>query len=135
MPKAAAMADFSGPSLDCVGHRDMYAARLPGIALSTRSTGARQMAPKPLATAFAIDILIDGLVANRETSQAMATNVSSYLFGRPGGRQTVRDVSRQLGIASDFRATHPATHRSEEHTSELQSLMRNSSAVFCLNKK
>src|SRR3546814_6491124 len=28
-----------------------------------------------------------------------------------------------------------ACHRSEEHTSELQSLMRNSSAVFCLNKK
>src|SRR3546814_17559629 len=25
--------------------------------------------------------------------------------------------------------------RSEEHTSELQSLMRNSNAVFCLNKK
>src|SRR3546814_9697910 len=82
MPKAAAMADFSGPSLDCVGHRDMYAARLPGIALSTRSTGARQMAPKPLATAFAIDIL-----------------------------------------------------RSEEQTSELQSLIRISYAVFCLKKK
>src|SRR3546814_8330078 len=29
--------------------------------------------------------------------------------------------------------THPAT-RSEEHTSELQSLMRNSYAVFCLKK-
>src|SRR3546814_6178937 len=28
-----------------------------------------------------------------------------------------------------------AFERSEEHTSELQSLMRNSSAVFCLNKK
>src|SRR3546814_11719808 len=40
----------------------------------------------------------------------MASNVSSYLFGRPGCRQTVRDVSRQLVIASDFRATHPATH-------------------------
>src|SRR3546814_1511116 len=26
------------------------------------------------------------------------------------------------------------THRSEEHTSELQSLMRNSYAVFCLKK-
>src|SRR3546814_954872 len=26
-------------------------------------------------------------------------------------------------------------HRSEEHTSALQSLMRNSSAVFCLKKK
>src|SRR3546814_1250609 len=28
-----------------------------------------------------------------------------------------------------------AEHRSEEHTHELQSLMRNSYAVFCLNKK
>src|SRR3546814_7425973 len=38
------------------------------------------------------------------------------------------DISRQLGI---FRAAL----RSEEHTSELQSLMRISYAVFCLNKK
>src|SRR3546814_1011293 len=29
----------------------------------------------------------------------------------------------------------PPRSRSEEHTSELQSLMRNSYAVFCLNKK
>src|SRR3546814_16208612 len=29
----------------------------------------------------------------------------------------------------------PACRRSEEHTSELQSLMRNSYAVFCLKKK
>src|SRR3546814_7104221 len=29
----------------------------------------------------------------------------------------------------------PWRHRSEEHTSELQSLMRISYAVFCLNKK
>src|SRR3546814_2085549 len=32
-------------------------------------------------------------------------------------------------------ATAPATLRSEEHTSELQSLMRISYAVFCLKKK
>src|SRR3546814_1148351 len=30
---------------------------------------------------------------------------------------------------------HRALHRSEEHTSELHSLMRNSYAVFCLKKK
>src|SRR3546814_2417688 len=30
---------------------------------------------------------------------------------------------------------HPVIERSEEHTSELQSLMRNSYAVFCLKKK
>src|SRR3546814_9011035 len=32
-------------------------------------------------------------------------------------------------------AVHPAYDRSEEHTSELQSLMRISYAVFCLKKK
>src|SRR3546814_8774539 len=31
--------------------------------------------------------------------------------------------------------TSPSSSRSEEHTSELQSLMRNSYAVFCLKKK
>src|SRR3546814_5538440 len=35
-------------------------------------------------------------------------------------------------IAVDGRSVRP---RSEEHTSELQSLMRNSYAVFCLKKK
>src|SRR3546814_5176596 len=33
------------------------------------------------------------------------------------------------------RTSRPAIHRSEEHTSELQSLMRISYAVFCLKKK
>src|SRR3546814_7305524 len=32
-------------------------------------------------------------------------------------------------------ADNKGQHRSEEHTSELQSLMRNSYAVFCLKKK
>src|SRR3546814_1257909 len=31
--------------------------------------------------------------------------------------------------------SHPGCRRSEEHTSELQSLMRNSYAVFCLKKQ
>src|SRR3546814_9323421 len=35
----------------------------------------------------------------------------------------------------ESRAHSPADHRSEEHTSELQSLMRISYAVFCLKKK
>src|SRR3546814_8577753 len=43
-----------------------------------------------------------------------------------------------LGIAHDPRPDHAAyiaSWRSEEHTSELQSLMRISYAVFCLKKK
>src|SRR3546814_2396649 len=34
-----------------------------------------------------------------------------------------------------FYLAHDSTWRSEEHTSELQSLIRNSYAVFCLKKK
>src|SRR3546814_1696721 len=40
-----------------------------------------------------------------------------------------------LAQASGTGAATIDSHRSEEHTSELQSLMRNSYAVFCLKKK
>src|SRR3546814_6398495 len=38
-------------------------------------------------------------------------------------------------LGGTFDMPHAQTHRSEEHTSELQSLMRLSYAVFCLKKK
>src|SRR3546814_5242003 len=41
---------------------------------------------------------------------------------------------RTGGVFASFGA-HPSLERSEEHTSELQSLMRISYAVFCLKKK
>src|SRR3546814_8212191 len=40
-----------------------------------------------------------------------------------------------LGLFSIFSTAGQRTKRSEEHTSELQSLMRISYAVFCLKKK
>src|SRR3546814_5821473 len=43
-------------------------------------------------------------------------------------RRNMRDIVRQLGAVE-------VNVRSEEHTSELQSLMRISYAVFCLKKK
>src|SRR3546814_3929044 len=47
-------------------------------------------------------------------------------------QQAATDCRDHLGLAAD----HPALGiRSEEHTSELQSLMRISYAVFCLKKK
>src|SRR3546814_2389976 len=73
-----------------------------------------------------------------------------------GGGPQIGAMLKQLGIESTFvgglRVTDAATaevaemvlagkinkeivSRSEEHTSELQSLMRISYAVFCLNKK
>src|SRR3546814_1511573 len=57
----------------------------------------------------------------------------SLLLGceRVVGRCLVREVGR----AVDPRVVRTKVVRSEEHTSELQSLMRISYAVFCLKKK
>src|SRR3546814_61966 len=44
-------------------------------------------------------------------------------------------ASGYLKTLDDFRAIPLRTARSEEHTSELQSLLHNSYAVFCLKKK
>src|SRR3546814_1537218 len=47
----------------------------------------------------------------------------------------LQDAGRREDVGfSQQRITH-RNSRSEEHTSELQSLMRNSYAVFCLKKK
>src|SRR3546814_3283601 len=45
------------------------------------------------------------------------------------------NLPRTEGRASKLTSPPPPQARSEEHTSELQSLMRNSYAVFCLKKK
>src|SRR3546814_2175217 len=50
----------------------------------------------------------------------------------------VEDQHRRMAAQFHRDPLHPVggeTHRSEEHTSELQSLMRISYAVFCLKKK
>src|SRR3546814_5273935 len=54
---------------------------------------------------------------------------------RPCGREPHANFlsRRGFGHLAGFRRRTP--QRSEEHTSELQSLMRNSYAVFCLKKK
>src|SRR3546814_4551551 len=54
--------------------------------------------------------------------EALATNLDFANPDHCGGHMRQRRPS-------------PATARSEENTSELQSLMRNSYAVFCLKKK
>src|SRR3546814_8944550 len=64
-----------------------------------------------------------------------------------GGGKLVRDVLRDwdgggrangpdacIGAGRAHRIAHVVADRSEEHTSELQSLMRISYAVFCLKK-
>src|SRR3546814_6125835 len=60
---------------------------------------------------------------------------------RQSDQRQQQGVSFQAPLPRQGRATctpnrpHAASERSEEHTSELQSLMRISYAVFCLKKK
>src|SRR3546814_4957349 len=57
-------------------------------------------------------------------------NIYFHQLGNLQGLDDVIDLAR-----SDKPIEHKLGHRSEEHTSELQSLMRTSYAVFCLKKK
>src|SRR3546814_5327988 len=60
----------------------------------------------------------------------------TYHFCSAGCRSKfVSDPERYLGPPAPQADVPPGTIRSEEHTSELQSLMRISYAVFCLKKK
>src|SRR3546814_8546749 len=60
-------------------------------------------------------------------------------IGWRGWSQVMADLGYDRRILSHNSMHHAVPQsrdrRSEEHTSELQSLMRNSYAVFCLNKK
>src|SRR3546814_5471345 len=71
-------------------------------------------------------------------------SVLAFVFGdallhlgidRPGiGDALLLEIAEQL-VDGRLQRRAPAGPRSEEHTSELQSLMRISYAVFCLKKK
>src|SRR3546814_1220322 len=73
------------------------------------------------------DQLGAGSVSSEDQADALAA-----LLGELGIAQAHAFIGSSYGamVALAF-----AARRSEEHTSELQSLMRNSYAVFCLKKK
>src|SRR3546814_6063054 len=90
-----------------------------------------------LAEGISIDWLLE--------THAHADHLSAapWLQKRLGGAiaigEHIRDVQAVFGdifnAGADFRRDGSDFDRSEEHTSELQSLMRISYAVFCLKKK
>src|SRR3546814_8057494 len=85
----------------------------------------------------------------RSAGLALPLGAEHARVERPRQRHVAKHLEqhfrRQLGIPGADRSPlliqHPdqpigeVAHRSEEHTSELQSLMRISYAVFCLKKK
>src|SRR3546814_3727818 len=68
---------------------------------------------------------------------ASAMVLGDNIFFGHGLPEMLRDADRRTawGTVFGYHVSDPARYRSEEHTSELQSLMRISYAVFCLKKK
>src|SRR3546814_7390557 len=69
------------------------------------------------------------------TLVAVGAFVAVLLPKQPEGHRPGRAAIAGTGLASGVLTGVPRAVRSEEHTSELQSLMRISYAVFCLKKK
>src|SRR3546814_1315790 len=80
--------------------------------------------------------------SNIAGSQARVTQLQAQLEGMEASYKRTKRLHEEKVISNaeydkalaDYQAMQ-AQVRSEEHTSELQSLMRNSYAVFCLKKK
>src|SRR3546814_1692768 len=94
-----------------------------GDQAARRSGGRRCMSRR-------IAVLKGGLSAEREVSLDSGYACAQALREK-GYTVSEIDVSRDLGALVKALTPKP---RSEEHTSELQSLMRISYAVFCLKK-
>src|SRR3546814_4538784 len=62
-------------------------------------------------------------------------NVQAMLLEPDGPGRTAYLLTGNYRAILDYNCSNFYVLRSEEHTSELQSLMRNSYAVFCLKKK
>src|SRR3546814_1426254 len=72
-------------------------------------------------------VLAVGVFAFGEIIQTLTSGETQH--------QDVIPADHLMPSRRDFRRMTPSIMRSEEHTSELQSLMRISYAVFCLKKK
>src|SRR3546814_5900464 len=68
------------------------------------------------------------------TTEAERQVAEARIARLAGEARDLRELTERLE-AERLAAEQRALERSEEHTSELQSLMRISYAVFCLNKK
>src|SRR3546814_8253440 len=65
----------------------------------------------------------------------LAGDLCAFIDASPTPSHAVAEMAERLRAAGFTELDERAHWRSEEHTSELQSLMRISYAVFCLNKK
>src|SRR3546814_8082893 len=75
----------------------------------------------------------DGMICGTVGAYASHLRFIDEVIGKAPGFNTY--AAMNILLLAEHTMALVDTHRSEEHTSELQSLMRISYAVFCLNKK
>src|SRR3546814_15532521 len=85
----------------------------------------------PYTTLFRSDAQAHG----RRTPQLVEHQCPHQALAREQGGRGLRAGAVPRHVHRHVHLQHQLAQRSEEHTSELQSLMRISYAVFCLNKK
>src|SRR3546814_2028286 len=116
------------------------APRLPVVAINLQNDYARRalavglrMEPKPALTSLSVLRSATGLMLSRLARQSLALHPPELELPLQVGHIDVRHFTRANELIEI--GSHAIDERSEEHTSELQSLMRISYAVFCLKKK
>src|SRR3546814_3954975 len=93
-------------------------------------------------------VRIDQFIENDQREDLSTADMIRFVTGQVASGRSLAELARATGRnrtlltryqglakAPDYIAALFADIRSEEHTSELQSLMRTSYAVFCLKKK
>src|SRR3546814_2371430 len=91
--------------------------------------------PKAGRAGFRIHV-VKAAVVGRNAQSVAHPVIAREVGGCLGRSDDVIGRKRMMRVGKrDFDDLRPCALRSEEHTSELQSLMRISYAVFCLNKK
>src|SRR3546814_7123582 len=80
-------------------------------------------------------IFLPGYMSDMEGGKATALDVWAEANGRAMLRLDYSGCGVSEGLLEEGTLTQWRDDRSEEHTSELQSLMRRSYAVLCLKKK
>src|SRR3546814_1269667 len=71
----------------------------------------------------------------RSLAQAMNSTTTSRSLKQNDSPARLPCIASKIGAQVDMPMNFSPSQRSEEHTSELQSLLRISYAVFCLKKK